>query len=188
MRKLSVFNNVTIDGYFTGANGDFSWAHSGPPDPEFDAFVAGNAESNGELLFGRVTYQLMAAFWPTPAAAQMNPVVAAGMNSMPKIVFSSTLERAEWHNTRVIRGGLATAVRQMKSEIGPDLVILGSGTLVAQLAQESLIDEYQLVVNPIAIGSGRTMFDGLSSPRQLKLASTRAFASGKLFNCYEPSR
>ncbi|MEO5798064.1 MAG: dihydrofolate reductase family protein, partial [Gemmatimonadales bacterium] len=93
MRKLSAFNNVTVDGYFSRANGDYSWAHNGSPDPEFDAFVGSNAQSNGELIFGRVTYELMASFWPTPTAAKMMPVVAAGMNSMPKIVFSSTLER-----------------------------------------------------------------------------------------------
>ncbi|MEO5797908.1 MAG: dihydrofolate reductase family protein, partial [Gemmatimonadales bacterium] len=137
---------------------------------------------------GRVTYELMASFWPTPTAAKMMPVVAAGMNSMPKIVFSSTLERADWNNTRVIRGGLTAAIREMKSEIGPDLVILGSGTVIAQLARESLIDEYQLVINPVVIGSGRTMFDGLPSPQQLRLTTTRSFPSGRIFNCYESAR
>lgn len=188
MRKLSVFNNVTVDGYFTGMDGDFSWAHAGSPDPEFDAFVASNAQGSGELLFGRVTYQMMAGFWPTPAAAEMSPVVAAGMNSMPKVVFSRTLQRAEWNNTRVIGDELAEAVRKLKRESGPDLVILGSGSIVAQLAQEGLIDEYQLVVNPVVLGGGRTMFEGITSARSLSLRSSRSFPSGRLFNCYEPSR
>jgi dihydrofolate reductase len=81
MRKLIVFNNVTLDGYFTGANGDISWAH-GNDDPEFNAFVAGNASGGGQLLLGRITYELMAGYWPTPTAIRNAPLVAEGMNSM----------------------------------------------------------------------------------------------------------
>ena len=78
MGKLVVFNNVTLDGYFTGANGDFSWAHRDQHDPEWDAFVSENAGGGGMLLFGRITYEMMAAYWPTPMAMQANPAVAEG--------------------------------------------------------------------------------------------------------------
>ena len=81
MRKLIVFNNVTLDGYFADRNGDMSWAHR--QDAEWNAFVGGNASGGGALLFGRVTYELMASFWPTPAAMERAPVVAEGMNNMP---------------------------------------------------------------------------------------------------------
>ena len=101
MRKLIVFNNVTLDGYFTGADGDMSWAYSGSDDPEFNAFVAGNASGGGQLLLGRITYDLMAGYWPTPIAIKNAPVVAEGMNSMRKVVFSRTLDKAQWNNTRL---------------------------------------------------------------------------------------
>ena len=104
MRKLIVFNHVTLDGYFVDANGQMSWAKFGNDDPEYSAFVAENASGGGELLFGRVTYDLMASYWPTPIADQHNPSVAAGMNSMRKVVFSRTLDNASWNNTKLVKG------------------------------------------------------------------------------------
>ena len=92
MRKLLVFNSVTLDGYFTDQNGDMSWAHK-QDDAEWNAFTAENAKSGGELLFGRVTYDLMVSFWPTAAAAKMFPEVAEGMNKAPKVVFSRKMTR-----------------------------------------------------------------------------------------------
>src|SRR5262249_38163187 len=125
MRQLSVFNNVTLDGYFAGAGGDFRWAHSGGDDAEYQQFVSANASGGGPLVFGRVTYQIMAGWWPTPEAAKMDPVVARGMNEMPKIVFSRTLAGADWSNTTLLRGDAAGEMRRLKSESGPDMVILG---------------------------------------------------------------
>jgi len=184
MRKLVVFNNITLDGYFTGPGGDFGWAHAGPPDPEFDAFVAGNASGDGQLLFGRKTYDMMAGYWPTPLAAEQNPTVARGMNEMPKTVFSRTMRDAAWRNTSVAGGDLVDAVRRMKAEEGPDMVLLGSGSIVAQLAPAEAIDEYQVVVNPVALGRGRTMFDGVGGPVRLRLTESRAFPGGKVFLRY----
>jgi dihydrofolate reductase len=186
MRKLAVFNNVSLDGYFTGQNNDMSWAHKDPNDAEWNEFVAGNASGEGMLLFGRKTYELMAGFWPTPQAAQMMPEVAQGMNKMPKVVFSRTLDKAEWNNTRLMRENLVPAVRKLKKESGPDMVILGSGKIVAQLAGEGLIDEYQFVIVPIVLGAGRTMFEGLKNRLTLKLVRSRTFRNGNVFLCYEP--
>ncbi len=186
MRRLVVFNNITLDGYFTGADGDFSWAHRGSDDPEFSAFVEENARGGGELLFGRVTYELMASYWPTPLAAKNDPVVAERMNILPKVVFSRTLDKPAWSNTRLVKGDIAAAVRQMKTQPGPGMAILGSGSIVAQLALEGLIDEYQIVLNPVVLGKGRTMFDGIKEQLNLKLARTRTFRNGKVFLCYEP--
>ena len=187
MRKLIVFNHVTLDGYFVGANGDFSWGHTGNDDPEYQAFVAENASGGGQLLFGRKTYDLMASYWPTPVADQHDPVVAAGMNSMAKVVFSRTLEQASRNNTRLVKTGMVAEIRKMKAESGPGMAILGSGSIVAQLAQENLIDEYQMMVDPVALGKGRTMFDGMRESLILKLIKTRTFNNGKVFLCYAPS-
>jgi dihydrofolate reductase len=185
MRKLAVFNNVTLDGYFVTMNGDMSWAHK--QDAEWNAFVQANASGGGELLFGRITYEMMASYWPTPHAIKNFPVVAEGMNNLPKAVFSRTLDRASWSNTKLVKGDLAAEVRKMKKQPGKDMVILGSGSIVSQLAQEGLIDEYQVVVNPIVLGKGRTMFDGVKDKLTLKLTKTRPFANGSVVLCYEPA-
>lgn len=184
MRKVVVFNNVTLDGYFADRNGDMSWAHK--QDAEWNAFVGSNASGQGVLLFGRVTYELMASFWPTPAAMERAPVVAKGMNNMPKVVFSRTLEKASWQNTTLVKGDLAAEVRKLKQQPGPDMVILGSGSIVSQLARAGLIDEFQIVVNPIVLGNGKTLFDGVTEKLTLKLVNTRAFGNGNVVLYYEP--
>lgn len=186
MPKLGVFNMVALDGYFVDKNGDMSWAHK--QDSEWNAFAADNAKGGGVLLFGRITYELMMRYWPTPLAAENNPVVAERMNNLPKVVFSRTLDKASWNNTTLVKGDPAAEVRKMKKEPGEDLVILGSGSIVSQLAQEGLIDEYQIVVNPIALGQGRTMFDGIKERLLLKLTKTRTFGNGNVLLCYEPEK
>jgi dihydrofolate reductase len=184
MRRLTVFNNVSLDGYFTDADGDMSWAHNN--DPEWNAFAAENAGGGGALLLGRVTYELMASFWPTAQAMKTMPEVAKGMNSMPKIVASRTLREPAWSNTMVVRSDLPAAVRKIKREDGPDIAILGSGSIVSQLAQEGLIDEYQIVVQPIVLGSGRTLFEGVKEKLRLKRTTSRTFGNGNVFARYEP--
>jgi len=185
MRRLIVFNHVSLDGYFTDMNGDMSWAHK--QDPEWNAFVSQNASSGGQLLFGRKTYDMMASYWPTPAAMRNSPVVAEGINQVPKIAFSKTLHNASWNNTKLVKGDLADEVRKLKSEPGETMVILGSGSIVAQLAQARLIDEYQIVVSPIVLGEGRTLFNGVERKQPLKLAKSRAFDNGNVLLCYEPA-
>lgn len=186
MPRLVVFNNVTLDGYFSGRNGDLSWAHQDRKDAEWDEFVAENASTGGRLLLGRVTYELMASYWPTPAASRNDPAVAEGMNRLPKVVFSRTLEEASWSNTKLVKGGLAQEVRTMKEKPGEDITILGSGSLVTQLAPEGLIDEYQIVVHPVVLGTGRTMFDGIEKKLALKRTNVRSFGNGNVLISYEP--
>jgi dihydrofolate reductase len=185
MPKLVVYNSMSLDGYFTDADGDMSWAHK--QDPEWQAFVSENAGGGGQLLFGRVTYDLMASFWPTPLAAHSNPIVADRMNNLRKYVFSTTLQQAAWNNTILFKGDLATEVRKLKQEPGPAIVIMGSGSVVAQLAEAGLIDEYQIVLNPLVVGSGRTLFEGVKRKLPLKLAKSRAFGNGNVVLFYEPA-
>ena len=185
MRKLSVFNHVTLDGYFVDAYGDMSWAHK--QDPEWTEFVDNNAKGGGELIFGRVTYELMAGYWPTQLARQNDPVVAERMNGLPKIVFSTTLESPSWPNTTVIHSGLETETRRLKAQAGESMVVFGSGTVVSQLTQAGLVDEYQFVVNPIVLGKGRTMFERVTTKLDLQLTSTRRFANGNLLLNYNAS-
>lgn len=184
MRQLTVFNHVTLDGYFTDAGGDMSWAHS--QDAEWAEFTEKNAASGGILLFGRVTYDLMASYWPTPNAKEQFPTLAERMNLLPKVVFSRTMDKASWSNTSLVKDDMPGAVRKMKKEAEQDMVIFGSGSVVSQLAQEGLIDIYQIVVNPIVVGKGRTMFEGLKKKMPLKLTESRIFANGNAFLTYVP--
>ena len=186
MAKIIVFNSVSLDGYFTDAKADMSFAHNPIPDAEFDAFVAGNASGGGMLLFGRITYELMIKFWPTPLAAEQMPVVAERMNNLQKVVFSRTLDKASWNNTRLVKGNLIDEIRKMKNETGEDMAILGSGSIVSQLAPHRLIDEYQMVMIPVALGKGRTMFDGIEEKVPLRLISSRTFSNGNVVLCYKP--
>src|SRR5207245_2675626 len=111
----------------------------------------------------------------------------AGMNSMPKVVFSSTLDKASWSKTKLVKGDIAAEIRKLKQEPGKGMAILGSGSIVSQLAPHGLIDEYQVVVNPVVLGRVLTMFYGIKERLTLKLTRTRTFANGKVFLCYEPT-
>jgi dihydrofolate reductase len=186
MRKLTVFNSVTLDGYFCGANGDISWAHSND-DAEWNAFTAENAKGDAVLVFGRKTYDMMKSYWPTPEARKNNPEVAEGMNKLPKIVFSRTLDEASWNNTRLIKEDPAAGMRKLKQESGADMVIMGSGSIVSQLARAGLIDEYQIVLVPVVLGQGRTMFESVKEKIPLKRTKTRPFRNGSIVSSYEPA-
>jgi dihydrofolate reductase len=183
MRKLIVFNQVSIDGRFVDAKGDMSWAHK--DDAEWNDYVNGNASGGGVLVFGRITYEMMAGYWPSPMAAKNNPVVAQQMNRLPKIVFSRTLENTSWQNTTLLHGDPSDEMRRLKKEDGGDMVVMGSGTIVSQLTEHGLVDQYQIVVVPVILGGGRTMFDGVTRRPSLRLMQTRSFSNGNVVMHYE---
>jgi len=184
MPSLLVFNQVSLDGFIADAKGDMSWAHK--QDAEWNEFVAGNASGESRMLFGRLTYEMMAGWWPTPQAMAAMPVVAERMNSSPKVVFSRSLNAAAWHNTRLVASDLAGEVRRLKREPGPDMVIMGSGSIVAQLADEGLVDQFMIVVNPMVLGGGKSMFSGVTKRLSLRQTGTRAFANGNVLLNYQP--
>lgn len=186
MHKVIVFNNISLDGYFTDQHGDMQWAHK--QDAEWTDYTAKNAAGDVAFLFGRVTYQLMASFWPTPQARELAPEVAEAMNGRQKLVFSRTLQHATWQNTTLLKGELGAEVRRLKRESKSDLLIFGSGTIVSQLTAQGLIDEYRLVLSPLVLGSGRTMFEGLKDKLQLQRTSTQSFKNGNVLVCYAPAR
>ena len=185
MQTLSAFITTSLDGFFADANGDMSWAHKS--DPEWLEFVSNNASGGGTLLFGRVTYDLMIRYWPTPMAKQQNPVVAEGMNGAEKFVFSRTLNEATWQNTKLIKSDLVGEIQKLKQQRGKGMCILGSGTIVTQLAEARLIDELQIVVNPIVLGKGKTPFETATQRLSLKLLKTRAFGNGNVIHYYGPA-
>jgi len=185
-RTLGAFMSISLDGYFCDPRGDMSFAHKSPEDAEWNAFVSGNASGGGVLLFGRRTYEMMAAWWPTPMAAKAMPVVASRMNAMPKLVFSRTMASADWENTTLVKDDLPGVVRQLKAEPGPDIEILGSGSVVTQLAEAGLVDTLQVVVNPVALGAGRSLLSGLTKRLDFTLTNTRVFANGSVVLWYAP--
>jgi dihydrofolate reductase len=184
MGKVSVFNFVTLNGYFEGPKGDIGWHRHGA---EENGYAADALKSGNTLLFGRVTYEMMASYWPTPLAFKNDPTVAEGMNNADKIVFSRTLKKVEWSNTRLVKDKLAEEIEKMKQMPGKNMTVLGSGSLVTQLAQLRLIDEFQIMVDPVLLGDGTPMFKGINEKLDLKLIATKTFKSGVILLSYEPT-
>ena len=189
MRKLRVFESISVDGYFTDAGGGMQWAHraEADADDEFTAWIGANASrgAGGGLVMGRVTYDMMAAWWPTDAAKQAMPIVAAGMNAATKYVASRDARFApRWENCVRLAGDAVAAVRALKASAGPDLAVLGSGGLAAQLGAAGLVDDYQFVIVPVALGGGRSVF---SRGAPLRLVDQRAFRCGNVVATYVPA-
>ena len=183
MRKLFVFNLVTLDGYFEGPSKEIDWHNV---DAEFNEYAIDMLNSVDALIFGRVTYELMASYWPTPDAIKNDPIVAEKMNTLPKIVFSRTLEKAEWNNTRLVKADIEEEIKKMKRQSGKDMALLGSGSILSQFARQGLMDEYRIMVNPVVLGDGRPLFKDIKGRLNLKLTKTRTFGNGNVLLYYQP--
>jgi dihydrofolate reductase len=183
--KLFVFNMVSLDGYFEGPNRNIDWHNV---DEEFNQFAIEQTSAVSALLFGRVTYELMASYWPTPAAAANDPEIAGLMNRLPKVVFSKSLQEADWNNTRLVRDGIAGEIQALKLAPGGDIALFGSANLMSTLIQLDLVDEYRILVNPIALGTGTPLFQNIHAPLKLRLVKSRPFRSGNVLLCYQPDR
>jgi dihydrofolate reductase len=183
MRKIFSFMMATVDGYYEGPNQEFDfWV----VDDEFNEFSVEQLDEVDVLVFGRVTYEGMAAYWPTPAAKEDDPRVAARMNSLPKIVVSRTLDKAEWANTRLVNA--PEELEALKRQPGKDIAILGSSDLTASLLQIGLVDELRIMVSPVLLGAGKSVFRTASDRTGLTLKKSRTFNSGSVLLYYEPAR
>jgi len=180
MRKVVAAPFVSLDGFMAGPNGELEWN-----EPYFDEEMTGylheHFSSLDTLLFGRVTYQWFAHFWPNQGV-ELDPDHAGMMNSLPKIVFSKTLEKAEWNNSRIVREHIPEEIARLKAQPGQDLVIDGSPTLIHSFAQMGLIDEYRIRLHPVVLGSGKPLFKAKTN---LKLVEARPFRSGVVLLRYE---
>lgn len=185
MRKVVFFNLTSLDGYFEGPNRDINWHHV---DEEFNDFAIQQTGEFGALLFGRVTYELMASYWPTESAKRDDPEVAGLMNSLPKVVFSNTLDKVEWENTKLVKGNYAEEVSKLKEQPGKDIAIFGSSDLAVALIDLGLIDEFRIMVNPIVLGGGKPILHGIKSQLELKLIKVKQFKSGNVLLYYEPRK
>jgi dihydrofolate reductase len=183
MRKLIMWNLVTLDGFFEGPKSwEIDW-HEYVWGDELERFSIEQSRSIGALLFGRVTYQGMASFWSTQKGE-----IADFMNSVPKVVFSRTLSKAEWSNTSLVKDNAAKEVLRLKKEPGKDLFIFGSADLSSTLTREGLIDEYRLCVTPVVLGAGNPLFKTSPDRLRLTLLEARPLKSGGAILRYETQK
>ena len=183
MRDVILYMSMSLDG-FVGSDREHPGA-AVPEGSELKQWKLGRISRAGAHLMGRTTYQEMSSFWP-----QSDDPYAAPMNDIPKVVFSKTLSDAEadWPETRVARGELATEIAAIKAEPGPDVIVWGGQQLAGALAAADLIDEYRLLLQPLALGSGRALFDRLPGSRHLDLVEATPFSSGVVVLVYRPRR
>jgi dihydrofolate reductase len=182
MRKLIVWMSISADGYFEGPDRDIGWHRV---DEEVHQFANDELRLMGGFLDGRVTHQLMAEFWPTadqqPGASRQVVEFAQIWRDMPKVVYSRTLDRAEW-NTTLVREVVAADVAAMKEQPGGDLVV-GGADVAATMQRLGLIDEYRLLIHPVVIGAGKPLFPPGSSI-DLRLLDSRRFGNGVVYLRY----
>ncbi len=182
MRKLNAYNFLSLNGCYKGNNGDISWHKHGA---EENSYSEESLEPGNILLFGRITYEMMSGYWPSEAAYQNSPKVAEGMNNTEKIVFSSTMEKATWNNTLLIKNNIVDEIRKIKQTPGKDMTILGSGTIITQFAEHNLIDSIQIMIDPVVIKNGTPIFNNIHCNLNLILTETKTFKSGVVLLNYK---
>ncbi len=183
MRRVLFFMMISLDGYFEGEGRSIDWHNV---DEEFNDFAIAQLEEVDTLLFGRVTYEMMASYWPTAQARENDPIVAGKMNGLQKLVFSHSLSDVKWENTRLVKGDLAAEMKQLKAQPGKDMIIFGSSDLAVTFIKQGLLDECRVMVNPVVLGGGKPLFAGIHDRLRLNLLRTRTFQSGNVLLCYEP--
>jgi dihydrofolate reductase len=187
LRKIIVTTWITLDGFLAGPNGEMNWVMV---DQEMGQYEDDLVSSADTLILGRVTYQSFAGSWPhvpeNPSVSEGEKEYARKLNSMRKIVFSKSLEKAEWNNSQLVREILPNEIASMKQKPGKDIVIYGSASIVQAFTDLGLIDEYQLLVHPVVLGGGKPLFAGIAKPAQLNLLHTKSFPSGVIGLYYVP--
>ena len=182
MGRVILQMSVTLDGYVAGPSGEGDWGLPGEH-PDVHAWKLASLRQAGTHIMGRVTYEQMAAHWPTATDDY-----AAFMNNLPKVVFSKTLPTAEWPSSRIARGDLTEEIAALKSESGGDIFAHGGATFVQALSRLGLIDEYRLVILPVALGNGLPLFKDLAGPLRVDLAEAKSFPGGTVIHVYQPIR
>ncbi|WP_181008785.1 MULTISPECIES: dihydrofolate reductase family protein [unclassified Streptomyces] len=189
MRTLYAFLCTSLDGRIADADGGLAWQSL---DEEFDALSLNQLAETDAIVLGRRTYGEMAAYWPAETGRAYNPRVAELMNALPKLVVSTTLRPGDttWENSEVLDvgdgTGLGAAVRELKNRPGRAVAVLGSPTLTARLLSAGVLDELRVLVNPVVLGEGPVLFDGLLSRATLRLTEARPLTSGAVLLNYRP--
>jgi dihydrofolate reductase len=182
-RRLYIANMISADGYFEGQGHDLSWHNV---DAEYNDYSIDMLESVDRLLFGRKTWEMMAAYWSTEQAKKNDPQVAGLMNSLPKHLCSRTLKKADWQNSHIVREPALETIGAWKKEEGRDIAVFGSSELCKALLQAGLVDELRLIVTPVLLGQGHSLFEGLTAQHKLTLMGLQSYASGNILIRYKP--
>jgi dihydrofolate reductase len=183
MGTLVLQMGVTLDGFVAGPGGEGDWGLP-PEHPDVRAWKVASLRQVGTHIMGRVTYEQMAGHWPTAAGDY-----AEFMNTLPKVVFSKTLPAAGWAGSRIARGDLAEEIAALKSDSGGGIIMAhGGAAFVQALSRLGLIDEYRLVILPVALGNGLPLFKDLANPLRVELAEARSFPDGTVIHVYQPIR
>jgi len=191
MRKLVLFLHASLDGFVEGPKGamDIGWASY---DTDLEKYVKENLSTADTVIWGRGTYQMMHSYWTSvpsnPSASQHELNHAEWIEKTAKIVFSTTLEKVEWNNSRLVKEDVEEEIKNLKQQPGKDMVILGSPRFAHYLIQHDLIDEYKITVSPVLIGSGLPLFQGLEEKINLKLIENKTFDSGAIGLVYQTVR
>ncbi len=189
MRKLILSTNITLDGFMAGPDGELDW-HFQNWNDEMGVYAMEQINAIDTILVGRATYERMAIHWPAVAvnlASDKGEIEFANkMNSLPKIVFSTTLSAVEWNNSKLVKANIAEEVVKLKQQPGRDMIMWGGVGIVATFMQLGLIDEYRTFIAPVVIGSGMRFGKDRSRNLDLKLLSTKTFSNGVVLLCYEP--
>lgn len=179
MRKLVLFMHISLDGFAADENSGLRWISY---DKELQQYADGIVATVGSPVYGRVTYELMAGYWPTvlndPDANDRDRAHAKWVDRATKFVFSRTMQRADWNNTIVISNNIAEEINKLKQQPGKDLVIFGSPGLAHSLMELDLIDEYQLTLNPVLLGKGIPAFRNIKEKTSLKLIKSTPLQNG----------
>jgi dihydrofolate reductase len=180
MKKVVLQMGVTLDGYVAGTGGEGDWGLP-PEHPDVRAWKVASLRQVGTHIMGRVTYEQMAEHWPNATGEY-----AEFMNTLPKVVFSTTLPAAEWAHTRIARGDLNEEIAALRGEPGGEVMAHGGAAFVQSLSRRGLIDEYRLVILPVALGAGLPLFKDLVKPLRMDLAEARYFPDGTAIHVYRP--
>lgn len=180
MRRVIVSNMMSLDGFFEGPNCELDWHVL---EPDFFEYARQMLDAADTIVFGRKTYEMMAAYWPKEAS---DPI-ADRMNGLPKVVFSSTLALTDWTNTRLVATDAAAELGDLKQQPGRDIVVLGSAELASSLLRAGAVDEYRVIVSPVILGSGKPLFRNFQDRMRLQLAKVRQFGSGVVMLSYRCS-
>lgn len=178
MRKVIMWDMVSLEGFFEAPGHDIGWFVF---DDELGEYITSTQKEADTLLFGRTTYELMAAYWPTEKGQ-----IADFMNSVEKVVFSKTIGSSEWNNTRFVKDKVVEEVARLKSQTGGDIFVFGSADFASTLINNGLVDEYRIGINPVLLGSGTPLFKGGFERSKLTLLSVKPLKSGVVILHYAP--
>lgn len=177
---------VSLDGYIEGSDHDLSWHHV---DKEFGEFANDQLNEVDTIVFGRRTYELMESYWPASSGIEDDPETARLMNNTPKVVISRTLQKVKetenWKNVRLVSENVKEEIEKLKNQEGRDIIVLGSNNLCVSLLEWGLLDELRIMINPVMIGNGTSLFVGLKNKEELALSKTRIFKNGNVLLSYK---